>query len=517
MSLQEKLSSYNSLKQAQKLCEKLKKNNIEAVIKHKEETDEYEVWVAESIIFNALGIAAVFDREEKNKKPEKEKKPDKDRATNFIKTIKASLIAVIVFTAGLTGYYLNRAVTSLDKVDINPTKSQVLQFNLSKLNLNIKKIKETKINYTSLLAQSKKIFSNKSSKWSLSSILFNWNISRAKKAYAKGNYEKAQLKLEKCLEKSPENKAIILLLSSTYFKLDKLAEAENLLLNSYEIDSGYDWKKWIALHLQEIYRYQKTYQKGIWELEKILQISPNDSEVLKKVAALYSLLSENTRAIKYIRKVLAVNENDIEAKLMLGELLFKEKEYDEALKILHDVERNSDSNEDIDNALMILSEIYCTKGNTEKAEAYLNSISDASKENRKYIFLLSVNDYLNGNYKKARAGFEKAVNEIEDFILPQLYLNLIKLNLNDDESGTYFIEKISPKCVTDHEKSLLHYNIAAIKIKNNNYSAGWRELTKSQKYDPFFFKKFYNDPSIKKLRTKKEFNILINNVLRNQN
>jgi len=489
----EKLKTLESREDLKILVEKLNKNKIQAKERAVSEAGPYEVWVSANDLFAALGVAAEFDLEIKkkndSKKVEAVKKKEKktQKSSSHIKMLLGLLGVVLIF---YIGYQFNKAFSGLSSIskDIKPIS----------INVNTETLKA---DYKSLIENSKNIHSKKK-KWNFKSVIFKWNLSKAEKAYNIKDFKTAMIKLEKCIKLEPENYAIITLLTKIYHELNLLDKAKVLLMNCYDLPAAdYKWKRWVALQLADVYLKEEGYFGAEYELIKILEIKPEDIIVLKKLAQVKSLSGDISQAIEYVKKVLAISEDEeIKSQIFLGKLLTKIKMYDEANNRLKKIYEVLDTPDTLEKASLILADVNINLGNFSKADEYLNVIKITRDDTEEYRYLKAEHSYLTGNHLLAKENFDKIIENNQDFTIAELYLNLVRLHNNKLSEAEDFIDKMYDKCARDDEKALLYYNIACIELKKDNYKKSWDNLMISYKYDKYLFKKFINDSLIQKFK-----------------
>ncbi len=491
----EKIKTLSSAKDVKIFMERLRKKEIEPVEKSLGETGPFEVWVPFAQVFQALGISAEFDidvkkREQLKKAAITDARKEVD-TVKAVKIAKASLILTgLVILVGV-GYYFNKAFVSLSAVG-EEIKAAPVKIELNKL----------KADYKSLINSGKELHSKKS-KWSLSSFIFRWNLSKAEKAFKDGRFDVARVKLEKCFKRDSENPAIISLLLTTYLKLGLRDRAKILLKRCYDMPSGgYEWKRWVVLQLADIYLTEKNYFGAEYELGEILKINPNDVPVLKKLAEANFGSGDLSRAAELLKKVLHIDEKETAARIFLGNILFRLRVFDEADWHLSDVYEKLNTVDEIEETSLIIAEANLHLGRFARAKEYL---AQAGQSTERSSFLKAVYNYLTGDYSGSKEILLKVLEERPDFTLAGLYLNLITLRGGEAGTAQDFLAGISEKCKSEDEKALLHYNLACLLLRQNALEKAWDELMFAYRYDKCLFRKFTSDQLIKNIKTSKKY------------
>lgn len=496
----EKLKTLDSKENAKIFIENLRKDGIEAKERSLGESGPYEIWVPADKLFSALGISAKFDIDIKKREELKRAgKIDKKRKSKKIAGLaKATLIVIGILVVFSIGYQINRVFVSLGTIskEIKPVPIKIDPEAL-------------KADFESLIRESKKMHSKKS-KLSLSSLVFRWNLSKAEKAFNNENYDAAMLGLEKCLKKDKENPGVIALLLTTYLKLDLFDDAKVLLKDCYNLPSSdYLWKRWVGLQLAEIYLKEENYFGADYELKEILEIKPDDIVILKKLAEVNSESGDIDQAIKYLERVLIIDEGETASRVFLGKLLFESKILDEAGWNLSRVYEELSDPDEIGEISLMLAEVNFNLGKFSMAKEYLEQAKVVMEDTEGYIFIKAVYDYLNGSYSVSKEGLLRVISNNPEFILAKLYLNLIFLREGRVSEFKDVLEKVFDRCTSNDELSLLHYNFACLELKKNILKKAWDELMLSYEYDKYLFKRFNYDPFIQKLKRSKEYSILL--------
>lgn len=498
----ERIKTLNSAKDAKIFMERLRKKEIEPVEKSLGETGPFEVWVPSAQVFPALGISAEFDidvkkREQLKKAAIADERKEVD-TVKAVKIAKAALILTGLFILFGVGYYFNKAFVSLSDVG-EEIKAAPVKIELNKL----------KADYKSLIDSGKELHSKKS-KWSLGSLIFSWNLSKAEKAFKDGRFDVARVKLEKCFRKDSENPAIISLLLTTYLKLSLRDRAKILLKGCYGMPSGgYEWKQWTVLQLADIYLMEKNYFGAEYELGELLKINPDDVQVLKKLAEAKTGAGDLSRAAEYLKKVLHIDGKETGARIFLGNILFRLRVFNEADWHLSNVYEKLNTVGEMEETSLIIAEANLHLGRYARAKEYLAQAELIGKSAGRSSFLKAVYNYLTGDYSGSKEILLKVLEARPDFTLAGLYLNLITLRGGESGTAQDFLDGISEKCNSEDEKALLHYNLACLLLRKDALNKAWDELMFAYQYDKCLFRKFTDDPLIRKIKTSKKYSELL--------
>lgn len=144
---------------------------------------------------------------------------------------------------------------------------------------------------------------------------------------------------------------------------------------------------------------QQCYKQAIEMLYKALEIESDNIEILFQLGELYFLLKNFARASQYLDKVIAKNENHIEALKILGKIASYSKDLEKACKI---AEKCLDIDNSIENILDLIN-IY-SKMNS------LSKLDTLAQENDLILYAIAKAYYDNNKLDISKEYLEKALN-----------------------------------------------------------------------------------------------------------
>ncbi|MBN2407280.1 MAG: tetratricopeptide repeat protein [Elusimicrobia bacterium] len=490
----EKLKAMPSEEEADRLIERLQKAKVSTKKKKDEESGYFEVWVAYNDMFTALGISAEFDSE--LKRHEAVRKSAEAQPKKAGVPVKAVLVAVIIGILAFVGYQFNKTLMTLSSIssEVKPIPIKV-------------DLVELKKDFKSLIEDGKIMYSRKTKfKFSFNSMIFKWNLTSAKKAYEKGRYSLAAQKLEKCLKKDPENRAIISLLLRTYIDMKTLDSAEGLLKASYGLPSSdYRWKRWVTLQLADVYMMKESYYSAEEGLKELLDANPDDTLVLKKLSEVNSASGNLSDAAAYLQKVKVIDPNDTASRLRLGELLVRLKMYGEAYDEFSQVYENINNPARFKEISLVIARIRLDMGMPEQAREYLDNAIDEGELSEGYLYARAVYNYVEGNYDAAGEDFGTLTARNASFVPAKLYLNLILINEGETEKAAGNMESLSGECRSDDELALMYYCRASLDAAAGRYDSAWDNLVSAYQIDRYTVRRFDKDPAIRSLKGTKKY------------
>jgi thioredoxin-like negative regulator of GroEL len=499
----EKLKTLESKEHTKLFVEKLKKNNITPKGKALGENGPFEIWVPYDKMFTALGLSAEFDAYIRDLKPAKEYK-NSALVEKAIKLMRISFGALFVALFVFIGYQL---IVSFKGVDLDKVKVVSIKIDLNDFDI-------TKFDYSSLFEQCRNIHSD-NSKLKLNYYLFKWNMSKAMKAYNSNDLKTAAVRLEKCLRTNPENSAITSLLLKIYLESNIYDKAKMLLKDSINlVKDNFEWKKWLVLQLSAIYLNEQNYFGAEYELNAILVQHPDDSQILRMLAKIHNKAGNNRKAIEILNNILKANTNDYEAHILLGNILYKEMQFDAAEKSLSTAYDNLDAHDELGEISLRLANIYINLEKINLAKAYINQAELMDMETPEKHLIKSVFYYIGKYFESSKGNLSKIPESSPEYITAGLYLNLITLHEGGIKEAGNFISKTEAECKSNVELSLLYYNKAALALKKNMYGSSWKALKAAHSYDKYLLKRLKNDPLLNKLRKSGKYSVLLKKLTR---
>ena len=174
------------------------------------------------------------------------------------------------------------------------------------------------------------------------------------------------------------------------------------------------------LHIGFIYKSCKEYVKAFKCFNKIISNDPNNPHAYYGLGKLFQVMNNrDSEAIEYYNKCIQIDKKYSKAKIQLGILFLKTKNFDKSLELLeeaYEVEKNNPL------CLTCLGNIYIEKRNYHEAEKYLTASLKLDKKN------ISTNAALADTYfalGKLDDAIQKYVTAIRlGGNLPEIYLNL---------------------------------------------------------------------------------------------
>ncbi|MBL1275191.1 MAG: PEP-CTERM system TPR-repeat protein PrsT [Ectothiorhodospiraceae bacterium] len=239
--------------------------------------------------------------------------------------------------------------------------------------------------------------------------------------FADKRYEQARVSLEKAVRRLPGNLAVIKLLSATWLKLNDPASAIKLLekvLPAHESNS-----QLLAL-LGSAYMQDKKAAKGTEFLERAVAQSPGNAAIQTQLALGHMATGNNADAVNVLETAVQLGKDVFQADILLVLAHMRSKEYEKALEKIALLEQK------IPNSAVPFN---------LKGAAYLG----------------------NGDEKKARINFEKALSIKPDFA--PAAINLAELDM---KKGDYASAKSQFDIILKEEKSNIQVLLTLAKIES---------------------------------------------------
>ncbi len=180
--------------------------------------------------------------------------------------------------------------------------------------------------------------------------------------------------------------------------------------------------------------------KAIYNLNKALELDPNNPDILNALGIAYSSVHEYEKAKQYFKKAIKINPNKAEIYTNLGVIYAQEKNYGEAIKYFKKAIQNPDYVAK-EKAFYNLAIVYKKLNDNKYFEKYLiKAISYNSAFLPGYISL--GNYYLDkGRYEEAKNVFLRAINN--GLETPKILLGIGKAYyaLGNIERAKYYLKK----------------------------------------------------------------------------
>lgn len=173
-------------------------------------------------------------------------------------------------------------------------------------------------------------------------------------------------------------------------------------------------------------------------LNRVLKKNPKNPDALKLLAGIYVVEGKRKKAEELYRKVLK-ERKDRDAYVFLSNLLINGKDYDGALKVLKEAQKDFPNDYLID---YFTGQVYFLKGNYQKAGKFLEkSVPENPHFESSYILLGHVYKKLK-NYGKAEEFLKKVLQDYPDNIYALKELLSIYVVENKPEEAVKVINKL---------------------------------------------------------------------------
>ncbi|MFQ5647281.1 MAG: tetratricopeptide repeat protein [bacterium] len=293
--------------------------------------------------------------------------------------------------------------------------------------------------------------------------------------YETQQIDRALSHYQKVSEKRPDMIDPYLSFSKYYFNRKQLAEGEKMLQKVLKIDP---LNPEALKLLQDLYREKKNwngliqlYRSSIDRTRKKSHDRDSEIKTRIKLANLYFKLKRYREAGKEAEKILKLDSQEPNAKFIMGENAFRNKDYDTALYYFLYL-RNSKFN--IETVFLRLAEIYDKKGlDEEVSETYEKLIFIRPNNFRAHLFLVR-HCYKKKQYHKGLLSAIELANRFSGFpesffYIGKGYFFQNKFELAIDSFQKFFM-KIKELSVEDNELMDTKYPDLAVpeEYKNRN-------------------------------------------------
>ncbi len=218
-----------------------------------------------------------------------------------------------------------------------------------------------------------------------------------------------------------------------------------LLSCSVKKDTAQDWRYLYDLGMSSF--YAKNYSEAISYLYRASRVAPKEPKVWNALGLTYMEVEEYSKAERAFKKVLEIDPQFSEAKMNLGVLYFRKKNYKEAISYLKDAVRD----EIFDKkhvAFYHLARVYKDMGDVENYREYLKK---ATAYNPLFIEaqLELGSAYMDAKeYDKAERLYRVLISN--NFGSPEVYLSLARIYY---ETGRFSKAKEAVKMVIENRQA----------------------------------------------------------------
>jgi len=249
--------------------------------------------------------------------------------------------------------------------------------------------------------------------------------------FEEGKYEEALQSLELARAKDPNSIYLRLKIAAALIRLDKIDEAEKILLEAKKIDPDDFDISWVLIFVYSLNNNnQKLEQEYESFLKKAHELKPKDVGISEYLAQFYFYQKKPQEAIKVYEKILETNPEHVVALFWLGYLYDQVGREEEAIEVWKKGLAVDSSYTPILNSLGYL---YALEGkNLDEAEKMLKKALSSEPENGAYLDSLGWIYFKKADYEKAKEYLEKAISLTKD---PEIYEHLGDLYIKLGDSA----------------------------------------------------------------------------------
>ena len=197
-----------------------------------------------------------------------------------------------------------------------------------------------------------------------------------------------------------------IIVSKIYTLLGREDSAEKYML---KIAKKYPMSKIAHLKLAKLYEKQNKKEKTLEEYQTLLDIIPEDINIYMNVGKLYKEFNRKKEAKQIFIDILKEKEN-LEASLLLGEILFEEQEYKEAIQIYNLALRNEPANYDL---YYNLGMTYTMLNDFKKAKECYEKAAQINSQMYHSKYSIGQLNLIYGELDEAKLNFEESLNSKE--------------------------------------------------------------------------------------------------------
>lgn len=212
---------------------------------------------------------------------------------------------------------------------------------------------------------------------------------------------------------------INILIADFYVLFNKEESAKIYLLNLIEkYPNSYYGHKMLA----KIYEKQKNISNAIDEYVRAIEINKKDYVSYYKIAKFLNELDRKDESIQMLQDLIKIKPDNLEATMLLGDILFNENRFKEAANIYYDSLKYNPGNYDIYYNLGMV----CTMLNDfQKAKEYYETAANINSLIYSGKFSLAQIAMIYGNLEKAKMLFMECINS--ETLEPEGYFYLAQI------------------------------------------------------------------------------------------
>src|SRR5581483_2950961 len=161
-------------------------------------------------------------------------------------------------------------------------------------------------------------------------------FSQAEEMFQQRRYSEAAAAFERIERTSPGNSDALLFLAKSFINLGRFAEA-GTALDSYCAKHPQSDD---ALYLLAYVRFRENKPaESLRFFTQAARLKPPVADDFKIIGLDYALLDDNQSAARYLKRAVAMQPNNVEARYYLGRALYLENQFDECISVFEEVLR----------------------------------------------------------------------------------------------------------------------------------------------------------------------------------
>jgi tetratricopeptide (TPR) repeat protein len=260
----------------------------------------------------------------------------------------------------------------------------------------------------------------------------------------------------------------------TYLNAQKYNQALQLINKNLKIKFDFDLLNYRAV----IYLIQSKYDAALTELNELLKISPNNSNILCNIGIAYNGKKDYTKAITFFNKCLSIDPNLTEAYLNLSESFYQNFDYVLSLETLKKLNLK---NANIERSYQLMASCY-------------REINDFENHHKSLLYAAKINpgNFLNYYHLGFSFIWKKEIDlavksfqhsfDLNNSYTPCLYqINKIKKFRSDSNFFTTLTSQITNHNLSPDSKAYLQLTLSDIYYEEQNYTNFFKYLHSANK------------------------------------
>jgi len=288
-----------------------------------------------------------------------------------------------------------------------------------------------------------------------------------------GDFENAQLMMEKSIEIDPKDTLSYNNLSGILQELGKYNEAEAILYKSLEIDQN---NSITYSNLGTVLIYQGKLDRAESILKKSLSINPKEGNSYLSLGIVMRLLGKTEQAVEYTYKAIDIQPNNESAYCNLGDLFRASREYKKAIEVFEKALILNNNNASAKFGLLVCKGYTCDWSDYEVKNYWLNNLGIIGKPLNPYPFLLYDDNPIN-HLKRSKKYAKKILVEKKNAVdFQKKKEGKIRIGYFSSDFKDHPVTHMIMSLLESHNKEIFEIILYSFTLKEDEYTTKLKNL-----------------------------------------